>query len=247
MFQLLRVAGIPVRVDLSWLLVFALISWSLAAGYFPRVLAPLSTGGAWFHGMAAAALLFVSVFLHELFHALVAREQGVRVLGIRLHVFGGVSELESEPPTPGAECLIAVVGPLVSFVLAALCYGLGGAARSRPWALALTGYLVAVNLVVGLFNLVPGLPLDGGRLLRAMLWWWSGRLDWATRWARRAGWAFAFILVAIGVARGLGGETIGGLWFVLIGLFLYRAARASLTPASEPETVEQRDTPRRAA
>ena len=102
MLQILRVAGIPVRMDFSWLLVFALISWSLAAGYFPRVLPELSAGAVWLHAVAAAALLFVSVFLHELFHALVAVQQGVRVRGIRLHMFGGVSELESEPPSPGA-------------------------------------------------------------------------------------------------------------------------------------------------
>ncbi len=227
MLQVFRVGGIPVRVDASWLLVFALISWSLAFGYFPHVLPELTSAAAWLHAVMAASLLFVSVFLHELSHALVARRQGVRVSGIRLHVFGGVSELESEPPTPRAELLIAVVGPLASFALAAVCYGLGRAAGGVPWLTALTGYLTAVNLIVGLFNLVPGFPLDGGRLLRAMLWWWSGRLGWATGWASRVGPLFAFMLVALGAVRAVGGEIVGGLWFVLIGLFLHRAARAS--------------------
>ena len=231
MLQVFRVAGIPVRVDFGWLLVFALVSWSLANGYFPRVLPEVSHGAIWLHAVVAAALLFVSVFLHELFHALVAVQHGMRVRGIRLHVFGGVSELESEPPSPMAELRIAAVGPLVSLVIAALCYALGRMVVGVPWAIALTGYLAAVNLIIGLFNLVPGFPLDGGRLLRAMLWWWSGRRDWATRWASRAGIAFGLLLMVLGVARTLGGETVGGLWFVLIGLFLQHAARASIVPS----------------
>ena len=227
MLQIFRVAGIPVRVDASWLVVFGLISWSLAAGYFPHVLPEATTAAAWTHGVVAALLLFVSVFLHELSHALVAIEHGVPVSGIRLHVFGGVSELEAEPPTPRAELLIAVVGPLTSFVIAALCYGLGRAVGGPPWVSALTGYLAAVNLLLGLFNLVPGFPLDGGRLLRAMLWWATGRRSWATLWASRAGSAFAFVMIALGVGRALAGEMVGGLWFALIGMFLYQAARAS--------------------
>jgi Zn-dependent protease len=227
MLQIFRVAGIPVRVDPSWLLVFGLISWSLAAGYFPSVLPQVTTAAAWVQGVAAALLLFVSVFLHELSHALVALEHGVPVSGIRLHVFGGVSELEAEPPTPRAEFLIAIVGPLTSFVIAALCYGIGQAIEGPPWAAALTGYLAAVNFLVGIFNLAPGFPLDGGRVLRAMLWWASGRQSWATLWASRAGSAFAFLMVGIGVLRALRGELIGGLWFVFIGLFLHQAARAS--------------------
>jgi Zn-dependent protease len=227
MLQVFRVAGIPVRVDLSWLVVFGLISWSLAAGYFPRVLPEASAGMVWVHGVVAALLLFVSVFLHELSHALVAIEHGVPVSGIRLHVFGGVSEMDAEPPTPRAELLIAAVGPLTSFVIAALCYGLGQALHGPPWVAALTGYLAAVNFIIALFNLVPGFPLDGGRLLRALLWWGSGRQEWATLWASRAGSVFAFSMVALGVVRALGGEMVGGLWFVFIGLFLHQAARAS--------------------
>ena len=227
MLQIFRVAGIPVRVDASWLIVFGLISWSLAAGYFPHVLPDATPAAAWAHGVAAALLLFVSVFLHELSHALVAIEHGVPVRGIRLHVFGGVSELEAEPPTPRAELLIAAVGPLTSFVIAALCYGLGRALDGPSWVSALTGYLAAVNFLVGVFNLAPGFPLDGGRLLRALLWWGSGHQGWATLWASRAGSAFAFVMIGLGVARALNGELIGGLWFAMIGLFLHQAARAS--------------------
>ena len=135
MLQIFRVAGIPVRVDASWLIVFGLISWSLAAGYFPHVLPGAGTAAVWTHGVVAALLLFVSIFLHELSHALVALEHGVPVSGIRLHVFGGVSELEAEPPTPRAELMIAAVGPLTSFVIAALCYGSAARSTARPGSL----------------------------------------------------------------------------------------------------------------
>ena len=239
MLQVLRVAGIPVRIDVSWLLVFALISWSLAAGYVPHVLPELGPLATWLHAVAAATLLFASVFLHELSHALVALHLGVGVTAIRLHVFGGVSELETEPPTPRAELLIAIVGPLTSFVIAALCYGLGRGIAGSPSAIALTGYLVAVNVVVGLFNLVPGFPLDGGRVLRALLWAWSGQLGWATRWASWIGALFAFMLVALGVVRALAGEVVGGLWFVMIGMFLHRAARAGAELAGARDRLER--------
>src|SRR5262245_46701111 len=210
MFQIFRIAGIPVRVDLSWLIIFGLISWSLAGGYFPHVLPEVSPGMAWLHGVVAALMLFVSVFLHELSHALVAREHGVPVSGIRLHVFGGVSEMEAEPPTPRAEFLIAAVGPLTSYVIAGLCFGLGRALAGPPWVAALTGYLAAVNFIIGTFNLIPGFPLDGGRLLRALLWWGSGRQDRATLWASRAGSAFALGLIVLGAWRAVTGETVGG-------------------------------------
>jgi Zn-dependent protease/CBS domain-containing protein len=226
MFQVFRISGIPVRIDVSWLLVFALISWSLAAGYFPRVMPELSPGAAWVHGVGAALALFASVFLHELAHALVALQQGMRVTSIRLHIFGGVSELASEPPTPRAELLVAIVGPLTSFALAGCFYALGRVPAGPAWWAALTGYLTVVNLILGLFNLVPGFPLDGGRVLRALLWWGSGRWDWATRWASRAGSIFAGLLMALGVLRTFGGEVVGGLWFILIGLFLHQAAQA---------------------
>ena len=171
------------------------------------------------------------MFLHELSHVAVARRNGMRVGSIRLHVFGGVSELPAEPP-PRAEFLIAAVGPLTSLAIAAVCYGLGRTLAGIAWAAALTGYLTAINLIVGLINLVPGLPLDGGRLLRAMLWRWSGRVEWATRWAGRAGSLFAVVLIGLGALRAAGGELTGGLWFIVIGLSLGHAARASVEMAS---------------
>lgn len=225
--QLFRVRGIPVRIDVGWVLIVGFIAWNLASGYFPQVLPSLSTTAYWVQGLVAALLLFASVLLHELAHALVALRHGIPVGGITLHIFGGVSQLDSEPETPRAELLIAIVGPLMSFALAGLAHALGRVLGGAPWAEALAGYLAVVNLVVGVFNLVPAFPLDGGRVLRAALWAWNGRLDSATRVASRVGSALALLMIAVGLSRALSGDVTAGLWFALIGLFLHQAARAS--------------------
>jgi Zn-dependent protease len=225
--QLFRIRGIPVRINFGWLLIFGLISWSLASGYFPYVLPSQSPVAYWVQGLVAAVLLFSSVLLHELAHALVAVGHGVRVGGITLHIFGGVSQLDSEPETPRAELLIAIVGPLTSFAIAGAVFGIGRLLSGPPWADALARYVGAVNLLVGAFNLVPAFPLDGGRVLRAALWWWSGEPAWSTRWATHVGSALALLMVILGVARAMLGELMGGLWLALIGLFLHQAARSS--------------------
>jgi len=225
--ELFRIRGIPVRIDAGWLLIFGLVTWSLASGYFPYVLPARSAAAYWLHGLLAALLLFGSVFLHELSHALAALDQGVPVGGITLHVFGGVSQLDAEPPTPRAELLIALVGPLTSFAIAGLCLVADRWIDGSGAFHAVAGYLVAINLVVGIFNLVPGFPLDGGRVLRAALWWWTGQLSAATRIASRCGSVVALALVALGALRALAGDLVGGLWFVLVGLFLHQAARSS--------------------
>jgi len=225
--QLFRIRGIPVRVDAGWLLIFGLVTWTLAAGYFPHVLPSRSTATYWLQGVAAALLLFGSVFLHELSHALAAVDQGVPVGGITLHVFGGVSQLDAEPPTPRAEALIAIVGPLTSFAIAGVCLIADRAVDGSPTFHALAGYLAVINVMVGVFNLIPGFPLDGGRILRATLWWWTGRLGDATRIASRCGAVVAVLLIGVGGLRALTGDLIGGLWLALIGLFLQQAARSS--------------------
>lgn len=252
MLQLFRVREIPVRADVGWAITFGLITWSLAAGYFPRMTPEASPVAVWAQAIVAAALLFVSVFLHELSHALVATGQGVGVSGITLHIFGGVSELESEPSTPRAEFVIAIVGPLTSFGLAALCFGMGRVTALPAWGEALLDYLVVVNLLLACFNLVPGFPLDGGRVLRATLWWWRGQLGWATRVASQAGSAFGLLLIALGMMRGLAGELIGGLWFVLIGIFLHiggpdgRLVADAMVPVEDALVVRPRDSAWRA-
>ncbi len=222
----LRVLGIPIRIHPSWLVILGLIAWSLSVGYFPHVLPDLPPRAYWASGLVAALLLFVSVLLHELAHALVARGRGLRVAGITLHVFGGVSQLEQEPDRPRVELEVALVGPLTSFALA----GLVALAARLPLPLtahAVLRYLALANLAVGLFNLLPGFPLDGGRVLRAVLWQARGDLTRATQLASRIGSGFAFALMGLGVLRGLAGEFLGGLWFVLIGLFLRQASEGS--------------------
>jgi Zn-dependent protease/predicted transcriptional regulator len=224
---LFRIAGIPVRVHASWLLILGLLTWSLSVGYFPHVLPGLPAGALWLQGLTAALLLFVSVLLHELAHSLAARRYGIPVSGITLHVFGGVSQLEREPDRPGAEFVIAIVGPLTSFAIAGVLALAAAVVGPAPAARALLAYLIFVNLLVGVFNLVPGFPLDGGRLLRAVLWKLKGDLQSATRMASQAGSIVAMILIALGIFRVFTGEFLGGLWFVLIGLFLRQAAEGS--------------------
>ncbi|MGH7313007.1 MAG: M50 family metallopeptidase, partial [Candidatus Rokuibacteriota bacterium] len=224
---LFRIRGIPVRVHASWLVVFGLIAWSLSVGYFPQQLPGLPLVTHWANGLLAALLLFVSVFLHELSHSLVALSYGIPVASITLHVFGGVSQMEREPDRPGVEFVVAVVGPLTSFAIAAVIAVLQAVLTPSAAAAAIMRYLVLVNTVVGIFNLVPGFPLDGGRVLRAGLWKARGDLRWATRVASGAGSAFAFLLIAVGLWQAVAGEFLGGLWFVLIGLFLRQAAVGS--------------------
>ena len=224
---LFHVRGIPVRVHPSWLAVYGLIAWTLAVGYFPRVLPDVTVATHWMGALVAALLLFVSVFLHELSHSLVARRYGIPVSAITLHVFGGVSEMEREPDRPGAEVAIAVVGPLTSFGVAAACALLGPLTRAESITGVIARYLAFVNVAVGIFNLVPGFPLDGGRVLRALLWKAKGDLAAATRAASRAGTAFALALMVLGVWQALAGDFLGGLWFVAIGFFLRQAAGLS--------------------
>jgi len=236
--RLLTIAGIPLHVHPSWLLIYALLTWTLAVGYFPRAVPDLSTSAYWVNGLVAALLLFVSVLLHELSHSLVAHRHGLTVRGITLHVFGGVSNLAHEPDTPRAELLIAGVGPLCSFALAAALWALAawealGAGSLR----ALVTYLALTNAAVGAFNLVPAFPLDGGRLLRAALWQWMGDLQRATRIAARVGNGFALGLVALGVLEVLNGLVISGVWLVLLGLFLRGAADAGYTQTALREAL----------
>jgi Zn-dependent protease len=224
---LFRVRKIPVRVHPSWLVIVGLITWSLSVGYFPQLLPGLPLAAHWAQGFLAALLLFASVFLHELSHALTAQHYGIRVAGITLHVFGGVSQLTREPDRPGVEFAVAIVGPLTSFVIAGMLAALRSLTAPPAMVAAVMGYLILVNTIVGFFNLAPGFPLDGGRLLRAALWKARGDLVWATRMASRAGSVFATFLVVVGALRALGGEFLAGLWFIVIGLFLREGAEGS--------------------
>jgi len=187
-WQIGRLFGIPLRVHISWLIVFGLISWSLAAGYFPAQLPDLPVWSYWLKAIVAAGMFFVSIILHELGHSLVARHHGIRIASITLFVFGGVSQMKEEPREARQELQIAIVGPIISLVLAALFGVLSVLAASAgpPTALqVILTYLAAVNLLVAVFNMVPAFPLDGGRVLRAILWSRSGDLMRATTRATR--------------------------------------------------------------
>lgn len=237
--RIASIAGIPIRIHASWLAIYALITWTLAVGYFPQALPELGAAAWWVSGLIAALLLFVAVLLHELSHAFVARAHGLRVRGITLHVFGGVSHLEDEPPSARAEFLIAVVGPLTSLGLAGLLWAVDAAGLVPGGSPeAIVQYLIAVNAAVGVFNLLPGFPLDGGRLLRAVLWRWKGSLGHATYLASRIGTGVAFALVGLGVVQILAGGLVGGFWLILIGLFLRGAAEAGYAQTALREALD---------
>jgi Zn-dependent protease/CBS domain-containing protein len=223
-----RIAGIEVRVDTSWAVIALLITYSMyqrASTLYPE----LSGAGAVWIGVLATVLFFGSVLVHELAHALVAQARGIRVLDITLFLFGGATRARVESRGPGDEFLIALVGPLTSGLLAALfgiVAGLGSDALSTPLA-GTFGYLAWTNLLLAGFNLVPGFPLDGGRLLRSAIWRATGSLSRATRIASLSGQAVGWLLVAGGVAFLLAGDLAGGIWFAFIGWFLVQAARSS--------------------
>ena len=214
--------GFAVRVDASWLIIAALIVWSLAAGIFPYQLPGLPIGTYWWMGIFGALGLFGSVVIHELFHSIVARQYGLTMKGITLFVFGGVAEMEEEPPNPKAEFFVAIAGPLASVGLGFVFYVIGVVAQSS-WpieVLAVVGYLSSINWMLAAFNMIPAFPLDGGRVLRAALWQRSGNLVRATKTASFAGSIFGALLMAGGIVQLLQGNFVGAVWWVLLGMFL---------------------------
>ncbi|MCL6431852.1 MAG: site-2 protease family protein [Anaerolineae bacterium] len=227
-FTLGRFFGIPVRLHVSWLLVLVLVTTSLAGGYFPEHYPRWSPLVHWTLGLAASLLFFASVLLHELAHSVVARARGLPVHDIVLFIFGGVSQIAEEPESPGTELLMAIVGPLSSIALSIVLGILWLLTHrlSQPLG-GLFLYLGGVNLSLGLFNLLPGFPLDGGRVLRALLWWQSKNMEWATRWASRVGQVIAYGFILLGVWRALTGSLASGLWIAFIGWFLDNAAQSS--------------------
>lgn len=237
-FTLFRVLGIPIRLDLSWLAVFALVTWTLASRVFPAEsgLGGAGLAGPWLVGLAAltALLLFGSVLLHELGHAVVARRSHLPIRGITLFLFGGVAELAREPDAPGQELKMAIAGPAVSAVLCGVFAGIASAPASAlsfvprlDAVQAIARFLATVNAGLLVFNMIPGFPLDGGRVLRACLWWATGSLVRATRIATIAGSAVGLVLMLFGAFQAFSGAVVPGLWLAFIGLFLGRAARSS--------------------
>jgi Zn-dependent protease/CBS domain-containing protein len=231
-FHLFSMLGFPIRVDPSWFVVVVLVTWSLATGYFPTVSAGLGPGVYWTMGAAGALGLFGSIVLHELGHAVVARRFDLPIREIVLFIFGGVARMEREPPTPRAEFFTAIGGPIVSVLLAGgffVAFLLARGVAVGPEIAAVLGYLALINAIVVAFNLVPAFPLDGGRVLRSILWGAKQDLRAATRITSTIGAGFGLLMIGLGVVTVVSGEFLAGLWWGLLGLFLYNAARMSYT------------------
>ena len=235
--EIVEVWGIPIRIHLSWLLVFGLVTWSLAAGYFPAEYPGWTAGSYWAIGVVTALAFFASILIHELGHSWVARRNGIPIESITLFVFGGVARISREPDTPGVEFRMAIAGPVTSFVLAGLFAGAWQLAREAPLLAAPAIWLARINFMVAVFNLVPGFPLDGGRLFRAAVWRFTGSLHRASRVAAFTGQLVAFGLIGWGILTVTGGNVIGGMWLAFIGWFLQNAAAHSHAEANLRELL----------
>lgn len=230
-FRLGSFLGFEVRIDFSWFVIFFLVFWSLGAGVFPDEYPELSGAVHSAMGIVATLLFFASLLIHELSHAVVSRRKGVPVAGITLFVFGGMARAEREPDTPRDEILIAGVGPVTSLVLAGLflvATRLGELAGLSDAVLGVTRYLAMINTALAVFNVMPGFPLDGGRVFRAIVWGVTGDRTRATRMATGAGRTFGLLLIVLGAMQALAGAPVSGLWLVFIGWFLRTLAGASL-------------------
>jgi Zn-dependent protease/CBS domain-containing protein len=225
-FQIARIAGIRISINWSWIVVFVLITWTLARSIFPDQNPGLSDGTYLAMALAASVVFFISLLLHELGHALQARREGVEIEGITLWLFGGVAQFKGQFPSAGAEFRIAIAGPLVSLALGvffvAAAWGLG-LPQEVDGPLAWLGF---INLVLLVFNMIPALPLDGGRVLRSLLWARSGDLVAATRTAAVVGRGLAFVLIALGLGELVLLGSFGGVWLAFVGWFLLQAASA---------------------
>jgi Zn-dependent protease/CBS domain-containing protein len=235
-FRLGRLAGVDILVHWSWFLIFFLLTWTLAQGLFLNDYPHWATATAWLAGALTSLLLFGSVLVHEFAHALMARRQGIAVRSITLFIFGGVSSLTGEPKRPGEEFLIAGVGPATSFLLAGL-FGLAGLAFRGTAIGTASFYLAFINVLLGAFNLLPGFPLDGGRVFRSIAWARKRSLPEATRLAALTGIGLAFVLMAGGVVAIVLGAFLTGIWFIVIGWFLRSQADAALRQVTVREQL----------
>jgi Zn-dependent protease/CBS domain-containing protein len=225
-YHLITVRGIPVQIEASWIVIAALITWSLATQVFPALHPEQPPTIYWVMAVLGALGLFASIVGHEIAHTIMARRQGIPMSGITLFIFGGVAQMEGEPPTPKAEFAMAIAGPVASIGLSGALFA--AALLPLPGALVtLLTYLGVTNVALAAFNLLPAFPLDGGRVARALLWRRLGDLLRATRITSRVGHAFALVLMGVGAMRLLFGDLIGGAWLIVLGFFLRQAADMS--------------------
>ncbi|HEX6306643.1 MAG TPA: site-2 protease family protein [Longimicrobiales bacterium] len=250
-FRLGSIFGIEIRIDYSWFVIFALILWTFTTNVFPLSLPGQTTAVYIVMGITGTLLFFASLLAHELSHSLVARSRGIPVHGITLFIFGGMARTGEEFETPRDEFLITAVGPLSSLIIAALFWVLAWAGAQLGLAapvIAVASYLAVINLILALFNLLPGFPLDGGRLFRALIWKRTGDLRRATRIASNGGKIFGYVLMVLGLLNMFGGNPLGGIWLVFIGWFVRMAAESSyvqhvLRSSFEGVTARQAMTP----
>ena len=240
-FSLFKLLGFTVSVDISWGIILFLVVWSLSKGFFPSYYPGLSTQTYWIMGLVGAIGLFISILIHEFSHSLIARKYGLEIQGITLFIFGGVAEMKDEPKTPKIEFFMAIAGPIASFILAVIFSVLHQVAYILALAVPIIGifwYLSVINMVVAVFNLLPAFPTDGGRIFRSLLWWIKGDIHWATLVASRISLMFAVMIIFMGFIHLVGDSAIGGLWWVLIGSFLFSAANNSYESLIMKESFE---------
>jgi Zn-dependent protease len=223
-----RILGIPIGLDYSWFLIFGLITWTMAIGYYPAEFPDWPAVQYWVLAAVTAVMLFVSVLLHELGHSAVAMHYKIRVRSITLFIFGGISQIETEATSAGAQFWISAAGPAVSFVLAAVFFMLQNLFAGVVPLLALFKYLVYINIVLGLFNLIPGFPLDGGGVFRAIVWAITRNARRAALYAANLGRFIAYLFIFLGVWQIFGGNFFNGMWIAFIGWFLESAARGQV-------------------
>lgn len=227
-----RIAGIEIGLHYSWFIIAGLIAFSLAE-HFHAARPDWAQSVVWGTALVTAVLFFAALLVHELAHSIVAKSRGLTVRAITLFALGGVSQIEQEAPDAKSEFWIAIVGPLTSFVIGAIFIagarlaGWSPRAETQSPAVAVMAWLGYINIVLAIFNMIPGYPLDGGRILRSILWWTSGSMRTATKWASRVGQAVAFLFILWGLYRFFLGANFGGLWLAFIGWFLLDAARSS--------------------
>jgi Zn-dependent protease/predicted transcriptional regulator len=227
-FRIGKIAGIDIDIHVSWIIILVLLTVSLAIGWFPQLYTGQSTATYWIISLIASLLLFVSVLLHELAHSLVARRRGLPVKNITLFIFGGVSNIEQEPKDAGIEFQVAVVGPLTSLLIGAICFLLQLPLRGTNSLLGgILFYLAMTNVLLGLFNLIPAFPLDGGRVLRSIIWKISGSMRQATRAASITGQVIAYLFILLGIWLFFTVSLLDGIWLGFIGWYLLSSAQSA--------------------
>lgn len=227
---LFKLFGFEVKIDISWLILAVLITFTLARGFFPHYYKGLPLLTYWWMGLSGALGFFASIIFHEFWHSFVARRYGLPMKGITLFIFGGVAEMGDEPPNAKTEFLMAIAGPLSSIFLGFGFFGINLLIpRSDPLLpmKGVIGYLAYINLILAAFNLLPAFPLDGGRILRSAIWKWTDNIRWATRVASWTGSFFGIALMILGILSIFQGNFIGGIWFFVIGMFVKNAAQIS--------------------